>query len=195
MSLFRVNVFIILLIPLVVLAISIFLPEKYKSKWIVIGWILCGIFFVPFVLKVLKPRNISAGIFLLLVLFAAPRNKWDYDLVELSNNLEYKGTRFEYRYGSQNRTMYDPYDNFRWIYGNKPDEIYIENGTRVVVYNKKGAIIKSSNDSIEVGSDYLHHKGWMGIWSEAIEARADKDGIIHEVNDTSTVRVNISSNQ
>ena len=127
-------------------------------------------------------RGPALFLFLLILAFfmAAPKKKCDYDLGELSSSIEYKGTRFEYRYGPQTRIMYDQYDNFRWIYGKKPAEIYLENGTMVVVYNRPGAIIKSKNDSIEVGLNNIHHKGWMGIWSEATTVYADEKGVIHE---------------
>ncbi len=163
-------------------------PNIRGSKWVNLRWIggfLLLLLAVYVVASVLRRGWILSAILLLALFLTAPKNKggyddYDYDLAELSNSIEYKGTRFEYRYGSKTRIMYDPYDNFRWIYGNKPDEIHVENGTRVVVYNRQGAIIKSKNDSIEVGLDYIHHKGWMGIWSEATSAYADEKGVIHE---------------
>ena len=169
-----------------------FFQNIRDSKWISLKWIggsllillgslliLLAVYVVTWLLR-RGPALLLGFIIILAFFLAAPKAKWDYDLAELSRSIEYKGTRFEYRYGPQTRTMYDPYDNFRWIYGKKPSEIYVENGTRVVVYNRDGAIIKSKNDSIEVGLDYIHHKGWMGIWSRVTSVYADGKGVIHE---------------
>ncbi len=158
------------------------------NKWRILRWIGGSllIFSAVYVAaSALKPSRILYAIIVLAVFLMVPKDKGShedcsYDLAVLSTGIEYKGTRFEYRYGRQTRIMYDPYDNFRWIYGKKPDEIYVENGTRVVVYNRPSAIVKSKNDSIDVGLDYIHHKGWMGIESKVTSVYADREGVIHE---------------
>ncbi len=171
----KIAAILLLSIPLIVV-IPIFLPKLRKNKVIRGIWLVCIAFFGFFML-------LFGFIFLNLLLLFSPGAGAHNDLVSLSKDLKYKGTRFEYRYGETDRVMYDPYDNFRWIYGNKPDEIFVDKGTRVVVYNNAGAIIKSKKDDIEVRNDEVHTMGWMGAYTDATRFKADKDGFIHITQD------------
>lgn len=92
----------------------------------------------------------------------------------------YSTTRFEFRFGLATRIVEDPHNKMQWVFGGRPDSIAVVNGCRVVVYNTPTGIIKSWGDSMDVQSDSLKHKGYMGIWSYGTQFQIDEHGVVQE---------------
>ena len=88
------------------------------------------------------------------------------DLSNLPSSKDYISTRFEFRYGRETRIVDDPENQLRWVYGEMPNSITVENGIRIIVYDQHHAIIKSEKDSIEVYEDKVKYLGYMGAQAE-----------------------------
>ena len=102
------------------------------------------------------------------------------DLRDLPKGFTYSSTRFEFRFGKSTRIVTDPYNKIERSTGKTHKDVYIEEGTRVIVFTSPIARIESGRDTIEVGMDSLHHKGHMGIWSNGILFSIDAEGIVNE---------------
>lgn len=96
----------------------------------------------------------------------------------LPNGQAYETTRFEFRFGHCTRVVRDPYNQMQWIIGNLPNSIEVIEGTRIVVYDSPGAIIKSPADSMEVSADTMKYHGYMGIWSDGAAFIVDSEGFV-----------------
>lgn len=102
----------------------------------------------------------------------------DYDLRDMPDGEDYTSTRFEYRYGLRVRVIEDPGNHLRYGYGDLPDEIFVSGEIRVIVFNAQKAVIKSEEDSIDVFSDCVSHKGYMGVRSSNANYVIDSAGLL-----------------
>ncbi|EMB15733.1 hypothetical protein RE6C_03535 [Rhodopirellula europaea 6C] len=103
----------------------------------------------------------------------------DYDLALRPVGTAFTSTQFEFRFGVATRTVDDQWNRLRYVYGELPDSISVENGRRTIVYDSPKCIIKSTADSIDVQDDTVHHKGYMGIWSDDLHFTVASDGMVH----------------
>ncbi|MCE9607670.1 MAG: hypothetical protein K8U03_22510 [Planctomycetia bacterium] len=94
------------------------------------------------------------------------------------DGVPYVSTRFEFRFGHKMRIVDDPGNHMQWVYGEMPRLITVADGIRLIIYDEPGAIIKSSQDSMEVDEHFLRHKGYMGVWSNETRFLVDTAGMV-----------------
>lgn len=88
----------------------------------------------------------------------------------------YTATRFEFHYGPATRVIQDPSNLLQIVYGEMPDSITVSHGTRLILYRAPKAILKSSQDSVEVRANEVIHGGHLGMQSRGTNFVVDPQG-------------------
>jgi hypothetical protein len=98
----------------------------------------------------------------------------------LSNKTKATETVYVFRFeNSREVTIKDPFSRITRSWGGSPISFEIENGVRIITF-EDGAILKTSNDSIEPQSTYVHLKGYMGVYSTNTNFTVNESGKIDD---------------
>ncbi|MFM1769185.1 MAG: hypothetical protein RJA22_1714 [Verrucomicrobiota bacterium] len=94
----------------------------------------------------------------------------------LPDGQPYTATRFEFHYGPATRAIQDPSNLLQIVHGEMPDSITVSNGTRLILYRAPKAILKSTQDSVEVRATEVIHGGHLGMQSKGTNFVVDAQG-------------------
>ena len=121
----------------------------------------------------------------LLVLISTPIAIYSYFVAQsyfqgqdLSADSSDIKTVYRFRFSPDREVVIrDLYSKINRSWGGSANSIFTNYGMRTVIFTES-AILKTDVDSIEPHSDYVHVKGYMGVYVQDLNFTVDKDGII-----------------
>ena len=137
-------------------------------------------------MKIIKTILIIFNFLTLIFIFSflGIRELVDFEYVDnLPTGAIFTKTKYVYDWPNNPGVVYDDNNLIKTIYGYNPPStiVSVHDKLRIITFVNDGAIIKTQNDSVEIGEKESHHKGWMGIWSNCRQLAIDQNGIVQEL--------------
>jgi len=102
---------------------------------------------------------------------------------QLVDDRNYQKAKYIAQWGEIKKILYDDHLKVSKMYGYVKDKtiIRIENKTLIVIMDGYGAILKTGNDSIDIGKHCSKAKGYMGVFTSSNNFFTSEDGQINIV--------------